>query len=188
MGIINLLKQNILMSAKFSAMTPKAAWTGFQSMLLGYLICDCLVMGAYVWAGLRWLWSFIPGIGWAAWFGYGTLQSWLGRWEYLGGALSAYFAVAANGNLWAAYKDQPKGEFTPLYANANRQLMQSRDLGLLVFAAPAGLPHYWWPFDPVGLTQTGLGVLGLLNWLDLSALKPPAFTGIKAAPAPAKKS
>lgn len=174
------------MSAKFSAMTAKACWTGFQSMLLGYLICDCLVMGAYVWDGLRWLWAFVPFVGWGSWFGYFTLESWLGWWEYLGGALSAYFAVAANGNLWCTYKDQPKGEFTPLYANASRKLLQSRDFGLLVFAAPM-LPHYWWPFSPVSLVQTGLGVLGLLNWLDLSALKPPAFTGIKAKAPPKKK-
>merc|ERR1719473_2148847 len=145
-------------------MVPSKCWSDFQTSLLMVLIGECLVMGVLVWEFWR-VWSgwFIPWTFFLGWF------------EYEGAALAAYGAWAGFGQMFCVTSKRPLGMYDPLYMDTASKLGTILNYNIMVIVTMYVPPPFFWPFNPQPYVITALGVFGLLGYLDLSAMKPPAW-------------
>ena len=149
---------------------PKKYWGDMQTSLLLYLIFDIGVLLAPFYYVSRWLF----------WWFFWNWPSLMGWWEYLFAAASAYFAAMGFGQLACVVSKQPKYLYDPFFLDTAPAWDNMMSFQLMVFVCPY-FSNWYFPFSLVPWCIVGLGVMGLLGYLDGSAAKPPAWLRIKGA-------
>ena len=81
--------------------------------------------------------------------------------------------------MFCVVSKQPKGMYDPFFIDNAGDLGNMINYMVMVYITPF-TPWLWFPFDVPPYAAAGLGVMGLLSWLNVSGAKPPAYLGIKA--------